>query len=236
MTTPTIASAAALVALGLLVAGCGSGSNADQPSPSSSSSSPSSSSTAPKASAAPTPTTAAPGKNPTLADFIKQNRLTAVPVKRGDPGSPTLVLPTPAGWQDAGPRTPQGAWSAIYFADPAAASDPATITVNMTKLTGTFDPAKIFDYVPGELKNTPGFQGAGELADKKLAGFDAYQVGGLVEENGVQRLLAQKTVVVPSKDGVGVFVVQISAAGVQDQTGPLMDATSEIDKKTTITP
>ncbi len=42
------------------------------------------------------------GKNETIADYIKQNGITETPVKRGDPGSPTIDLPVPAGWADAG--------------------------------------------------------------------------------------------------------------------------------------
>jgi hypothetical protein len=40
--------------------------------------------------------------------------------------------------------------------------------------------------------------------------------------------------VIPGQDGV--FVLQLNADGLEDQMGPLMDATSEIDEKTTITP
>ena len=243
MRTYTTAGAGALVALSLLLVGCGSGNNTDAASSTSStpssesSASSASSSEAPSSSAAPATAAPAAGPNRTLADFVKENGLTATPIKRGDPGSPTVELPTPVGWKDAGAQTPPDAWGGIMFADPNTASAPATIIANMTKLTGTFDQAKIFDYAPGEVENLPGFQGSpGMIAEKKLGGYEAYQVAGLYEQDGAQRMVAQKSVVIPAKDGNGVYVLQVTASGVEDQMGPLLDATTEIDDKTTITP
>ena len=47
-------------------------------------------------------------------------------------------------------------------------------------------------------------------------------------------MIAQKTVVIPG-DGA-VFVLQLTADGLESDMGPLMDATSAIDKETKITP
>ena len=241
MRTHTSAGVAALAALALVLAGCGSNSTTDTatsttsaaPSAATSSAATSVAAASSKPSSAPP---AAAGKK-TLSDFVTENALTATPVKRGDPGSPTLTLPTPAGWKDAGAQTPPDAWGAIVFADPNTASDPATIITNMTKLTGAFDQSKIFDYAPGELQNLPGFQGSpGMIAEKKLGGYEAFQVAGMYQGNGAQQMIAQKTVVVPAKDGNGAYVVQITATGVEDQMGALLDATTAIDDKTTITP
>jgi hypothetical protein len=219
------------LALGLAVAGCGS----DSKTAASSTSSASSSSSAASSSAAPTSTEAA-GANPTIADYIKQNGITETPVKRGDPGSPTIDLPTPPGWADAGPKTPQGAYGAIVFTDPSMATDPPSIVAIMSKLTGNVDPAQIFKFAPGELKNLPGYESAGDGGDAKLAGFDAYQIGATYTKDGAKRLIAQKTVVIPAADGSGIFVLQLNAGGTEDQIGPLMDATAIIDEQTTITP
>ena len=227
----------AFVALGLVLSGCGS----EQKSEPSSTSTPTTQS-APSSSAAPSSVspngTAAPpaGTNPTIADYIAQSGITEAPVKRGDPGEPTISVPLPAGWVDAGPKTPAGAYSAIVFADPAMATDPPTIIAIMSKLTGNVDPAEILRYAPGELKNLPGYESAGEGSNAKLGGFDAYQFGATYEKNGAKRLIAQKTVVIPARDGNGVFVLQLNAGGTEDQIGPLMDATSQIDEQTTITP
>lgn len=226
--------AVALLALGLALAGCGSDSKTEASSSSSSSTSSSSESkSASTSSAAPTE---AAGANPTIADYIKENGITETPVKRGDPGAPTVDLPTPEGWEDAGPKTPEGAYGAIVFADPSMAADPPSIVAIMSKLTGNVDPAMIFKYAPGELKNLPGYEGAGDGGDAKLGGFDAYQIGATYVKDGAKRLVAQKTVVIPAADGNGVFVLQLNASGTEDQIGPLMDATSIIDEQTTITP
>ena len=232
MRTHTTAGGAAitLIALGLTLTGCGSDSKTDA-----SSSSPSSSSSGSTSSAAPTSTEAA-GASPTIADYIKENGITETPVKRGDPGTPTVNLPTPEGWVDAGPKTPAGAYIAIAFADPSMAADPPTIVAVMSKLTGNVNPAEIFKYAPGELKNLPGYESAGDGGDAKLGGFDAYQIGASFEKNGAKKLIAQKTVIIPAADGNGIFVLQLNASGSEDQINPLMEATAKIDEQTTITP
>ncbi|MDT5365171.1 MAG: hypothetical protein QOC69_6933 [Mycobacterium sp.] len=222
--------AIAVVALGLALAGCGSDTKS---APSSSSSSSSSKSNSSKSSSAAPSTPAQAGKNETIADYIKESGITETPVKRGEPGTPTLDLPIPAGWADAGAKTPDYAWGAIVSTDPTMAADPPSIVALMSKLTGDVDPAKILEYAPGELKNLPGFEG-GDGNTSTLGGFDAYQIGGSYVKDGAKRMIAQKTVVIPSKGDV--FVLQLNADGLEDQMGPLMDATSQIDEKTTITP
>ena len=238
MKTPLKAcgTALAVVAVGLALAGCGSDSKTEATS--SSSSSASSSSKSSKTSESKPSKTAEPaGANTTIADYIKEAGITESPVHRGDPGSPTIDLPIPAGWRDAGPNTPEYAWGAIVFDDPAAASDPPSIIALMSKLTGPVEPAKILEYAPGELKNLPGFDGMGsEGSESTLGGFDAFQFGGTYVKDGVARMIAQKTVVIPAKDGDGVYVLQLNADGTEDQMNPLMEATTEIDKNTTITP
>jgi hypothetical protein len=233
MTSPMKAGGAAIavLALGLALAGCGSDTTSAPSSPASTSSA--SSTTESSSSAAPSASAPAAGKNETIADYIKENGITETPVKRGDPGSPAIDLPVPEGWADAGPKTPEYAWGAIVFADPAMAADPPSIVALMSKLTGNVDPAKIIEYAPGELKNLPGFEG-GDGNPSTLGGFDAYQIGGTYVKAGAKRMIAQKTVVIPGQDGV--FVLQLNADGTEDQMGPLMDATSQIDEKTTITP
>ncbi|MDT5124623.1 MAG: hypothetical protein QOH54_267 [Mycobacterium sp.] len=223
--------AIAVVALGLALAGCGSDTKS-APSSSASSSNSSKSSSAKSSSAAPS-TPAQAGKNETIADYIKESGITETPVKRGEPGTPTVDLPIPAGWEDAGAKTPDYAWGAIVSTDPTMAADPPSIVALMSKLTGDVDPAKILEYAPGELKNLPGFEG-GDGNTSTLGGFDAYQIGGSYVKDGAKRMIAQKTVVIPSKGDV--FVLQLNADGLEDQMGPLMDATSQIDEKTTITP
>jgi hypothetical protein len=227
--------AVAAVALTLALSGCGSDSETEATSSASTTSSTSETSQTETETSPTGPKSAVPAAaNQTIADYIKSSGVTETPVKRGAPGSPTVELPIPAGWEDAGPRTPAYAWSALLFTgDPAAAADPPTIVALMSKLTGDVDPAKIIEFAPGELKNLPGFQG-GDGEANTLAGFDAYQIGGTYVRDGVTRLIAQKTVVIPADDGL--YVIQFNADGVEAQARPLMDATAEIDAKTVITP
>ena len=115
----------------------------------------------------------------------------------------------------------------ILFTDPSMAADPPTIVALMSRLTGDVDPAQVFKFAPGELKNLPGFEG-GDGKTGTLSGFDAYQIGGTYVRDGVKRMIAQKTIVIPGADGL--FVVQLNADGLEDQINPLMTATSEIDE------
>ena len=117
--------------------------------------------------------TQAAGPNKTIVDYIKENGIIEAPVNRGDPGSPTIDLPFPPGWEDAGPRTPEWAYGAIVFSDPAMAQDPPTIIALVSKLTGNVDPAKILEFAPGEIKNLPGYEGAATGSPSTLGGFDA---------------------------------------------------------------
>ena len=212
------------VIVGLALAGCGSDEKKDEAS---------ASEKATSSSAGPS-TTKAPYAQ-TIPEYIKQNGLTETPVKRGDPGSPDIILPFPPGWEDLGPATPPWAWGGIKFTgDPAMAQNPPTIIALLSKLQGNVDTKKILEFAPGEMKNLPGYEGDGVGSASKLGGFDAWQIGGTYMKAGAKHAVAQKTVVIPAADGV--FVMQLNADGTEDQMGVLMDATNIIDEQTTITP
>ena len=224
--------AVAAIALGIGLAGCGSDTKSE---PSTTSKQTSSSASATSSSkAAPTTSAQAAGPNKTIVDYIKENGIVESPVHRGDAGSPTIDLPFPPGWEDAGNRTPEWAYGAIVATDPQFGQDPPTIIALVSKLAGNVDPAKILEFAPGEIKNLPGYDGAQEGSPSTLGGFDATQVGGTYTKDGVKRAIAQKTVVIPGQDGL--YVLQLNADGTEDQMGALMDATSVIDEQTTITP
>jgi Probable lipoprotein LpqN len=174
------------------------------------------------------------GRNPTIADYVQDNDIVETGVHEGDPGTPTLDLPMPAGWEKT-TTAPPWAWEEIVYGA-SSTSDPASITVLMSRLTGDVDPAKILEYAPGELRNLPGFRGMDDGVASTLSGFDAFQMGGSFRKNGMTRVIAQKTVVIPAKDGDGIFVLQLNADGAEDDLGALSTATSEIDANTTITP
>ncbi|CAA0132335.1 Uncharacterised protein [Mycolicibacterium vanbaalenii] len=218
----------AAVALGIGLSGCGSDT---QPEETTTTSAEAETTT----SEAPTTTAEAAGPAKTIVDYIQENNITEAPVKRGDPGAPAIDLPFPPGWEDAGPNTPEWAYGAIVFTgDPAMAQDPPTIIAILSKLTGNVDPAKILEYAPGEIQNLPEFDGPDTGKPGTLGGFDATQIGGMYVRDGVTRMIAQKTVVIPGQDGL--YVLQLNADGTEDQAMPLMDATAAIDEETTITP
>ena len=218
------------IAIGIGLSGCGS----DTKSAPSTSKEPSAASSSTSKAPATSKTPAAAGPNKTIVDYIKESGITETPVHRGDAGSPTIDLPFPPGWEDAGNRTPEWAYGAILSSDPAVAQDPPTIIALVSKLTGNVDPAKVLEFAPGEIKNLPGYDGATEGSPSTLSGFDATQIGGTYMKDGVKRAIAQKTVVIPGQDGL--YVLQLNADGTENQMSSLMDATGVIDEQTTITP
>ena len=222
--------AVAAIAMGIGLSGCGSDTKSEPPTAKQTSTETS----ATISKAAPTSPEPAAGPKKTIVDYIKENGIVESPVHRGDPGAPTIVLPFPPGWEDAGSRTPDWAYGAMVSSDPAMAQDPPTVIALVSKLTGNVDPAKILEYAPGEIKNLPGYDGAPEGTPSTLAGFDATQIGGTYTKDGVKRAIAQKTVVIPGQDAL--HVLQLNADGTDDQMGALMDATNVIDEQTTITP
>lgn len=226
--------AIAAIAIGIGLSGCGSDTKSESTtSKETTSAAASATTTTSKAAPAPAPPDAA-GPNKTIVDYIKENGIVESPVHRGDPGAPTIDLPFPPGWEDAGNRTPEWAYGAIVSTDPAFAQNPPTIIALVSKLAGNVDPAKVLEFAPGEIKNLPGYEGAAEGTPSTLGGFDATQIGGMYTKDGVKRAIAQKTVVIPGQDGL--YVLQLNADGTEDQMGPLMDATTAIDEQTTITP
>ena len=214
--------AIAAVALGIGLAGCGSDTK-----------------TAPSASSKETTsgsktTTSNAGPDMTIGDYIKENNIIETPVHRGDPGSPTINLPLPPDWQDAGTRAPEGAYDAMLYNTPDTAADPPTIIVLVSKLAGNVDGAKILDYAPGEIKKLPGYDGPQEGERGTLSGFDATQIGGSYTKNGVKRAIGQMTAVIPGQDGL--YVLQLNAESTADQVQTLTLATGVIDQQAKITP
>jgi Probable lipoprotein LpqN len=221
--------AVAAIALGIGLVGCGSDTKSEPAATETTSET-----TTTSAAAAATTSAQAAKPNYTIVDYIRDNGIVESPVHRGDPASPTIDMPFPPGWQDAGPNAPEWAYGAIVFTDPATAQDPPTIIALVSKLTGNVDPAKVLEFAPGEIKNLPGYEGGESGNPSTLGGFDATQIGGTYTKDGVKRAIAQKTVAIPGQDGL--YVLQINADGREDQLGPLMDATAVIDEQTKITP
>jgi Probable lipoprotein LpqN len=176
----------------------------------------------------------APGPGPTIATYIQDNGIVETPVNRGDPGAPTVNMPIPGGWADAGQDTPDWAYSAIIFTGAEAGDYTPSIVALLSKLTGNVDQQKVLALAPAELNNLPGFKPMGAGSASTLSGFPAYQLGGTWVQDGQTKLVAQKTVVIPGKDGV--YVLQLNADGLQDQLGTVSPATTTVDDQTTIKP
>ena len=235
MKTLTAATGAgiAAIALSLALVGCGSDAKTStSTSASASTSAATSSSEAATSSDEPTTSTEAAGPNKTIQDYITENKIQETSIKRGDPG-PTIDLPMPEGWE-AKEGLPEAPYGAIVYTNSAVPNNPPRILALLSKLTGNVDPEQILTLAPGELKNLPGYDGATDGQRVKLSGFDAVQLGGTYTDGDKKGMVAQKTVVIPA-DGA-VYVLQLNAFSDESEANILMDATSQIDDKTTITP
>ncbi len=229
--------AAAVTALAVVLSGCGSDTKTATSSSSSTETSKTSSS---KSSTSKKKPTVAPreedaaGPNPTIASYIKENGITETAVHMGDPGAPTINLPVPEGWEPAGEDTPEWAFGAIVYTGPESAEYTPSIVALVSKLTGDVDPQTIVDLAPGELNNLAGYKPLNEGAPSTLGEYPAYQLGGTWDSDGVTKIVAQKTVVIPAEDGL--FVLQLNADGLEDQAELVGAATDVIDSDTTIEP
>lgn len=168
------------------------------------------------------------GKLPTLGDYISQNNISETPVKEGDSTSPMLTLPFVTGWKPAGPATPPYAFAALIDTNPETAADPPTIVFLYSKLGSNADPEEILKLAPNELRNLPNFDGDKEPVRGKFAGYDSVRIGGKYTRGDAARLIGQRTVVIPDKDGL--YVLQINADARTENLPDLVEATSAIDQ------
>ena len=226
--------AAVTAALAIVLSGCGSNTKT-APSTSTSASKTTSAKAAPSSKPKVSPRQGdSSGPNPTIASYIQQNNIQETPVKMGDPGSPTIDMPVPDGWEPAGEDTPDWAYGAIVYTGPEGAEYTPSIVALLSKLTGNVDPQKIIDLAPGELQNLPGWKASNEGQASTLGQYPAFQLGGTWTQDGQTKIVAQKTVVIPGNDGV--YVLQLNADGLEDQGEIVGSATNVIDEQTKITP
>ena len=226
--------AAAVTALAVVLSGCGS----DTKTATSSSSETSKSSSSEETTTSKKPTVtetpeAAAGPNPTIADYIAENKIQETGVKMGDPNAPAVNLPVPEGWQVLPPeQAPEYAYGAIVYTGPEFEADPPNIVALMSKLDGDVDPQKIIDLAPGELNNLPDYKPGNEGETSTLGDYPAYVLGGTYTRDGATRFIAQKTVVIPAADGL--YVLQLNVDGPDAAGDVLASATEKIDSDTTI--
>lgn len=240
MKTSAISGVAAMATvLGLILSGCGSDTKTTEGSATADASAESSETSTRESEPETTKPKVAPrdeatGPNETIASYIQANGIQETPVKPGDQGAPTIDLPFPEGWEDAGADTPEWAYGAIIYTGPEAAEYTPSIVAIVSKLTGDVDPQRIIDLAGGELQNLPEYQGWNEGAVSTLGEFPAFQLGGTWVQDGLTKIVAQKTVVIPGADGL--FVLQLNADGIEDQADIVSSATDVIDSETVITP
>lgn len=178
------------------------------------------------------PVTGANGKLPTLGEYLTQNNIAETPVKPDDPAAPVISMPALPDWKPAGPATPPYAFAALIDTDPKTAADPPTIVLLFSKLGNNADPAEILKLAPNELRNLPGFKGDKDPIMSKFAGFDSVLFGGSYVRDDVTRLIGQRTVVIPAKDGL--YVLQINSDARREDIAPILAATNAIDRRVTI--
>ena len=220
----------ATLSVGLLLVGCSSATKTEKTETASTSASVvASSSPVPATSATP-----ASGAAMTINEYITKNNIAETPFKKDQPGTPKIDFPFPPDWSLAGDKTPDWAYGAIIYDKPQDPNDPPYMYAIASKLTGNVDAAKILEYAPNQLMALPDYKPVTEPTKTSLSGFDAIQSAGTYTKDGKQRIAAQKTVVVPAKDGL--FVLQINADAIDGQQGVIIDAANLIDEKTKITP
>jgi hypothetical protein len=222
--------AIAIVAASIAVAGCG-GSEPSKPNAGNSSSASAGGASQSKVA----PRLSPDGPNPTIASYFKDAHINPKPVHKGDPGAPTINFPIPDGWADAGSDTPPNAYWAIVDNGPEAAKYTPSIVATVSRLEGDVDPQKLIELAGGAVKNLPGFKQMGDGNEDNLGGFPAYQLGGTWTQDGKEKAVAEKVVVINGKDDV-IYLLELNADALPDQVEKALPATITIDEKTTITP
>ncbi len=225
--------AAAVTALAVVLSGCGSDTKTASSSSDTTKSSSSKETTTSKKPKVAATTEAAVGPHPTIADYIKENKIQETGIKMGDPSAPPVNLPIPDGWKPLTPEeAPDYAYGAIVYTGPEFEADPPNIVALMSKLTGDVDPQKIIDLAPGELNNLPDYKPGNDGQNSTLGDYPAYVLGGTYTRDGATRFIAQKTVVIPNADGL--YVLQLNVDGPDAAGDVLSAATDKIDSDTTI--
>lgn len=179
-------------------------------------------------------TEAQPAEGANLHQYIVDNQIAEVPIKKDQPGTPTVEFPLPPGWSPAGDQTPDWAYGAIFYGDKPKPLDESTFMYAIaSKLTGDVDEEKILELAPGQLNELPGFKPFHAPERRKVGGFDSVNYVGTYLRDGKTRSVGQETVVVPGKDGL--FVYQLNAEAPEGQEQVVIDAADIIRAQTKIT-
>jgi hypothetical protein len=149
------------------------------------------------------------GPNYTILDYITDSGFVETPLTRDDPAAPAIILPVPAEWQEI-EEVAATSFGGVTYPATAFPDNPPRIQAILSRITGPVDPALVLEYAPGELQNLPGWQPASEGDRATFAGYDAFQLLGFYDDAGVVTAVAQETVVIPTPEGDGVFILQLN--------------------------
>lgn len=169
----------------------------------------------------------------TLNQYIVDNKISELPFKNNEPGTPSIDFPFPPDWSPAGDKTPDWAYGAIVYDKPKDPADPPFMIAIASKLSGNVDPAKILEYAPGQLNDLPGFKPIYAPEKDTLSGFQAIDYAGTYNWEGKPRVIGQQTIVIPGKDAF--FVLQLNADAPEGEEQVVIDAAKIISEQTTIT-
>ncbi len=103
----------------------------------------------------------------------------------------------------------------------------------LSKLDGDVDPQKLIELAAGGTKNLPGFKQMGDGSEDNLGGSPAYQLGGTWTQDGQDKAVADKVVVI---NGQRQHLPAGAQRGLPRQTRSTqaLPATITIDEKTKI--
>ena len=170
---------------------------------------------------------------PSIDTYLFQHNIAVTPAHKGDPGSPTIALPIPLGWMDAGANTPDGVYSVLVYAGAEVAEYRPNIAAMVSKLTGELDPQEIIDLAPGQLKKLARYEPLNGDARSTLCGYPAYQQDGTCLEDGRTWFYTQKLVVIPTPEGA--YLLQLCAYGLLTHRDVISAGAGVVYAQTTIT-
>lgn len=169
----------------------------------------------------------------TIAEYLAAEGVEQVPLGRDDDG-PVIDLPVPDGWRTSEDYAEAASYGAIVSEDAADPADPPRVLALLARLEGEVDPARILELAPGELQELDGFVPIELEQESTLGAYDAAEVAGSLTTDGRELVVVQKTVVIPTDDGL--HVLQLNAYAPAAEEDELVTALTLINAQTTITP
>jgi hypothetical protein len=103
----------------------------------------------------------------------------------------------------------------------------------MSRINGDFEAQQFIELSPSELYNLNGYVPVYDNGAASMDGFATYELGGTFMKDGRHEFIAQKTIVVPSRDGL--YVIQINSMGPDSIRDALIDDFTLINTQSRIT-